>query len=82
LPAENPEIKQTFKMQPVDFKPIEENWNKYLLSDGSVIEAKLIITKVNRTEKTEPDGTPIYNVTFATIYRVYGPEAAKELKKV
>jgi hypothetical protein len=49
----------------VDFKVMKEEWQRYSLSDGSVIRAKLILTSIYRTQtQTNPIGEPLYTWNF------------------
>jgi hypothetical protein len=50
----------------VDFKVMKEEWQRYSLSDGSVLRAKLVLTSVYRTQtQTNPIGEPLYSWNFA-----------------
>jgi hypothetical protein len=51
----------------VDFAPLREDWNEYSLADGTRLKMKIVITKVFRTEKYNPQGEPIYLVNSTNI---------------
>ena len=55
----------------VDFEPEEEHFNRYKLSDGSVIKVKAVVTSIMRVhEQFSPDGDPIYLVYTSPATRV------------
>ena len=57
----------------------QENWNQYLLSDGSVVRMKTVVTDVLRIENDyDPEGNPIYFIKSANILSVNAPD---ELRK-
>lgn len=62
----------------MDFKTREEGWNIYQLRDGSKLEIKLILTRVAKTDKFEPTGSPIYLTNTQTVVK---PKISKELQK-
>lgn len=53
---------------PVDFQVVKENWQKYQLSDGTVLRAKLVLTNVlkARTQVNPLTGEPLYQWFVAT----------------
>ena len=61
----------------VDFEPIKEEFSKYLLADGNVLKLKVVLLKVKRTDKINPDGTPLYNFSTQVVATV---TTADELK--
>jgi len=45
----------------VDFKVLKENWSSYKLADGTLLKARLVVTKVVRTDQHDPTtGEPVY----------------------
>ena len=72
----------------VDFDVEKEDWNKYILKDGSILKFKAVISSVIRTENYDPDtGKPIYIIQSTNISQVSVPEElrlinTKQTKKV
>jgi hypothetical protein len=44
----------------VGFKPLAEEWNYYSIDDGYILGVKLVLTKVMKTNQTDPAGLPVY----------------------
>ena len=72
----------------VDFDVEKEDWNKYILKDGSILKFKAVISSVIRTEEYDPNtGNPIYIIQSTNISQVNVPEDlrlinTKQIKKV
>jgi len=49
----------------VGFKPLSEEWNYYSVDDGYILGVKLVLTKVMKTNQTDPSGAPIYVIQSA-----------------
>lgn len=58
----------------LEFKSKVEDWNVYKLDDGSILKIKLILTKVIRTKKHNPDGSPIYFTVASNVLSVNSPK--------
>jgi hypothetical protein len=59
----------------VEVNNSSENWNQYLLSDGTLIKLKAVVTEVWRVEgEYDPDGNPVYVVRSGNIVTVNAPE--------
>jgi hypothetical protein len=51
----------------VDFKILREDWSNYRLADGTILKARLVVTKVIRTDQHDPTtGEPMYVFSRAT----------------
>jgi hypothetical protein len=51
----------------VDFKVLKEDWSNYRLTDGTLLKARLVVTKVVRTDQHDPTtGEPVYAFSNAT----------------
>ena len=62
----------------VDFDVEKEDWNKYVLKDGSILKFKTVINSVIRTEDCDPDtGNPIYVIQSTNISQVSVPESLR-----
>ncbi|HNW39714.1 MAG TPA: hypothetical protein PL125_04120 [Candidatus Omnitrophota bacterium] len=64
---------------PIDINQTSENWNQYLLDDGTVIKMKLVATKVLRVDsKFDPEGNPLYIIQSTNITSVNAPDNLKK----
>lgn len=63
----------------VDINSSQENWNQYLLSDGTVIKLKLVATEVVKIEgEYDPEGNPSYVIKSTNVTSVIAPETLKK----
>lgn len=63
----------------IDVNSSQENWNQYLLSDGTVLKIKVFVTDVVRVDdEYDNEGTPVYVVKSANIVSVNSPENLKK----
>jgi hypothetical protein len=61
------------------FRTTSEDFNEYLLDDGTVIKLKVVVTEVARIEGLyDPSGNPAYVVSSTNVVSV---DAADELRK-
>jgi hypothetical protein len=59
----------------VGFRTSGENWNEYLLDDGTVIRLKLVVTEAVRVDgQYDPEGNPLYLVKSTNVMGVSAPE--------
>jgi hypothetical protein len=59
----------------VGFRTSGENWNEYLLDDGTVLRLKLVVTEVVRVDSHhDPDGNPVYLVKSQNVMGVSAPD--------
>jgi hypothetical protein len=59
----------------IDVNQSSEQWNTYLLDDGSTLRAKLIVTKVFRVDNNyDVEGNPVYIFHSQNICAVQSPE--------
>jgi len=60
---------------PLDFEVGEESWNIYVLSDGTKLRQKLVLTFVIKIKDTYDQlGRPIYQPSFVNLFSVVAPE--------
>ena len=64
----------------VEFEEEREHWNSYRLKDGTLLQVKLVLTKVKRLNKWNPDGDPVYVIQSQNVVRV--SNIPKELKRM
>src|SRR5512136_2084877 len=75
----NNKVKINFGGEEVDATPIDinqanEQWNQYLLDDGTMIKMKLVVTKVFRVDnKFDHEGNPVYFVQSTNVITVTAP---------
>jgi hypothetical protein len=62
----------------LSFRSSGENWNEYLIDDGTVVRLKLVVTDVLRVDGNyDPLGNPIYLVQSTNVMSVSAPEDLK-----
>lgn len=56
-----------------------ENWNEYLVEDGSVIRLKLVVTEIVRVDGMyDQEGNPVYMVQSTNVLAVSSPDNLKQ----
>ena len=59
----------------IGFRDHAENWNTYLLDDGTVMRMKLVVNKVYKAENlSHPNGDPVYWAESQNMLVVSVPE--------
>lgn len=59
----------------VDVQSSQEHWNQYLLSDGTTLKLKIVVTEVWRAENTfDNEGNPMYLVKSGNVLVVTAPD--------
>ena len=77
-------VKINFGGEEVEATPIEisqsgEQWNQYLLDDGTMIKMKLVATKVLRIDnKYDKEGNPVYFVQSTNVISVAAPDTLRK----
>lgn len=70
------------EVEPVSVQSTQENWNEYLLSDGSVVKTKTVLTEVFRViGEYDAEGNPIYVLRQGGILVVDAPEGLRKPEK-
>jgi hypothetical protein len=60
---------------PLSFTAAGENWNEYLLNDGTVLRAKLVATEILRVDgEYDPEGNPLYLLKASNVIAASVPE--------
>lgn len=62
----------------VDFQPESENFNTYILHDGTTIKFKAVVLKFIRLDAYGPDGDPIYMVQATNALVADVPDSLKK----
>jgi hypothetical protein len=70
------------KARDIDYKVIQEDWNIYELEDGTILKAKLVVSKIQRG--IDPDtneiyylpgrGEPLYNIRNTVVVSAEVPD--------
>ena len=72
---------QEVEATPVEVNQAQEQWNHYLLDDGSVLKIKLVATSVLKVHnRFDQEGNPVYLVKSTNIINVSSPENLKKPK--
>ena len=59
----------------IPFQPTVESFNEYLLSDGTVLNMKLVVTEVLRIDDAWDDqGQPVYFINSQNVTSISVPE--------
>jgi hypothetical protein len=70
---------QEIDVIPVTFQASGENWNEYLLSDGTVLKIKMVATEIYRLPDVyDPDGNPQYIVRSANVVATSSPDNLRQ----
>lgn len=63
--------------EPLNFVAEQEPWNVYRLEDGTIIRARLVMTRILKTDRLTDDGFPVYETRFQQIMDVTPSEMSK-----
>lgn len=67
--------------QLIEIQQSNEHWNKYLLSDGSVIKIKPVATEVWRIDgEWDHEGNPMYVIKTSNVVTVSPPDELRRPK--
>lgn len=59
------------ELKPSKFNVIKEEWNRYKLEDGSIMEVKLILLKVLEHEGEKDEvGYPVYTIQSHNVINI------------
>lgn len=58
----------------LDFEPLKESWNEYRCEDGSYVKLKVVVSKIVRLEKTNPQGEPVYQIMSTNVVAATPPQ--------
>ncbi len=65
------------KAEGIEFSSKSEPWVKYRLEDKTVLFARLVITKVYRTEQYDVNGQPVYAWSSQNLFTTVAPKENK-----
>lgn len=61
------------------FKANVENWNEYMLDDGTVLRVKTVVTEILRVENQfDLEGNPAYLIKSQNVTAVSAPEGKRK----
>jgi hypothetical protein len=64
------EIFKSIVNSDMKWKPIKEAWNKYLIKkDKSIVEVKIVITEIDKTDKIDEYGDPHYLIRLEPVFK-------------
>ncbi len=62
----------------INFQVEQDDWHIYKLEDGTIVKLKVLVTKIIRTEKWNPNlNDPIYSVSSSIVIETIVPENLK-----
>jgi hypothetical protein len=65
----------TVEVTELSFRSSGENWNEYLVDDGTVVRVKLVVTEIARIDgEYDPDGNPAYLIKSANVTAISAPD--------
>ena len=67
------DIKSSIERE-LNYKTIQEEWNEYIIEDGTKIRIKDTIARVSRTKLKDARGDPIYYVEHSTLVQGTPPK--------
>lgn len=65
----------------LDFKQTREAVNEYMLPNNTIIRLRLMLTRVAKTDKFTPDGTPIYVTGTQVVPQIKFPKGFRKRKR-
>ncbi len=74
---------QAVEAEAMEFKPVEEQWSRYRLEDGTVVKLKLVVSDVFKLPTVDPvTGLPQLMVRSSNIMSVEPPEPTLSKREV
>ncbi len=68
-----------FMAEEIPFETDRENWNTYILQDGTTLKLKTVLAEVLRVEgQHTPNGDPLYVINASNIVSTNSPESLKK----
>lgn len=59
----------------LSFRSSGENWNEYLVDDGTVVRVKLVVTEIVRIDgEYDDEGNPAYVIKSTTVPAISPPD--------
>jgi len=74
---------QAVEAQAMEFTPVEEQWSRYRLEDGTIVKLKLVVSDVFKLPAPDPvTGLPQLMVRSSNIISVEPPEPPLSKREV
>lgn len=64
----------------LEYKTLNEEWNKYEAEDGTTLKFKTVVSNIIRLSKYKPNGEPIYVVKSTNLLEADVPDILKYKK--
>ena len=61
---------KTVEGEEVSFQSRREEWNEYIIEDGTTVKVKLVATNIFKTDQVTPAGEPVYIVKSQNVMSV------------
>jgi len=66
----------------INFKSEKEDWNEYILEDGTKLKLKVVVSKIIRTDVIDKSGDPVYAVGSTNVVdAIVNPKLKVKKKK-
>ena len=66
---------RTADVTELGFRSAIENWNEYLIDDGTVVRMKLVVTEIVRVDgEYDKDGNPTYLIRSTAVPAISAPD--------
>lgn len=75
----NEELKKSITDRDMDFKTFQQSWNVYELENGIGLKLRISIVSVNKTNKFDERGMPVYFIESSIELKADLPEQFKKL---
>jgi hypothetical protein len=62
----------------IPFEAEKENWNVYLLEDGTTLKMKAVVGSIVRLDEYSPTGEPIYLLNASNVVNANVPDQLKK----
>ncbi len=69
---------QEFMAEEIEFQTDQENWNRYILHDGTSLKVKVVLAEVFRVDgQYNANGDPVYSVNATIAISTSSPDSLK-----
>jgi len=73
------ELQSSIVNEDIDFETLKEAWNLYQLENGIRLKVRLSPVSINKTDKFDSAGMPIYTIDFTADVKIEMPERIRKL---
>jgi hypothetical protein len=57
----------------LEFEPLKESWNEYRCEDGSYVKLKVVVSRIIRLDRQNPQGESIYQIISTNVVAATPP---------